>query len=119
MRRLWSLATGLLVLGMIVGCQNQKGQQTIATPSLAHPRSADVQQKRALRYDPYPETNVGPEMVGVRPREYRETPRRDGSPRWGKRELRRLPQLCTLGHNRQRFPVSPVTTPVPAWAVAL
>ena len=83
MRRLWSLATGLLVLGMIVGCQNQKGQQTIATPSLAHPRSADVQQKRALRYDPYPETNVGPEMAGVRPREYEAPPAEVSRGRWG------------------------------------
>jgi hypothetical protein len=67
---------------MIVGCHNQKGEPTMAMPSLAHPRSADIQQKRALRYDPYPETRGGPEMVGVRPREYQNPPAEASAARW-------------------------------------
>ncbi len=39
-------------------------------PSLAHPGSAQVQQNRAVRFDPYPENETGPAMVGVRPREF-------------------------------------------------
>jgi hypothetical protein len=83
MKRLWSFGAGLLLLAAIAGCQNQKGEQVIAGPSLAHPRSAEIQQKRALRYDPYPETNVGPDMVGVRPREYQVPPAEVSRGRWG------------------------------------
>ena len=82
MRRLWSLGTGLLLLGVIAGCHSKAGEPTMAMPSLAHPRSADIQQKRALRYDPYPETKVGPEMVGVRPREYQNPPVEASRAKW-------------------------------------
>jgi hypothetical protein len=98
MRRLWSLASGVLVLGMIVGCQNQKGEQTVGTPSLAHPRSAELQQKRALRYDPYPATNVGPEMVGVRPREYQNPPDEVSRGRWGP-----INESKTVSKNSERW----------------
>ena len=42
------LAAGLLILAAVGGCRG------IATPDWTHPGSADVQQKRALGYDPYP-----------------------------------------------------------------
>jgi len=99
MRRLWSLGAGLLVLGMIVGCQNQKGEQTVALPSLTHPRSAEIQQKRALRYDPYPETNVGPEMVGVRPRGYEDPPAEASRSRWERQDLSPYPNSDRWGTN--------------------
>lgn len=39
-------------------------------PNICHPGSADVQQRRAQRFDPFPEPDTGPEMVGARPREF-------------------------------------------------
>lgn len=54
---------GLILLGL-AGCQST------AMPSLRHPGSAQTQQNRAVRFDPYPENDVGPAMVGVRPRGY-------------------------------------------------
>ena len=70
MTRRAAIAMGLLFLSMVVGCHNRRGELTMAGPDLFHPRSADIQQKRALRYDPFPDPNVGADMTGTRPREY-------------------------------------------------
>lgn len=48
----------------LAGCQNMGG------PNWLHPGSADVQQRRAIRYDPYPQPDFGPTMDGARPRNY-------------------------------------------------
>jgi hypothetical protein len=59
------------VLGlMAVICLVLAGCQSTAPPSLTHPGPAQVQQNRAVRFDPYPEKEMGPDMVGVRPRDY-------------------------------------------------
>ena len=76
MKGVWSVASGLLVLSVLGGCK------TTAKPSLTEPRGADVQQKRALRYDPYPDTNAGPAMTGVRPRDYDIPPAETTRARW-------------------------------------
>ncbi len=54
------LAAGLLILAALGGCRG------IAGPSWTHPGTAAVQEKRALRYDPYPEKEPGPSMEGTR-----------------------------------------------------
>jgi hypothetical protein len=76
MKRLRLPTAALLILAVVAGCQKT------AMPSLFHPRSANVQQKRALRYDPYPDPNLGPNMVGVRPREYENPPAEVSQARW-------------------------------------
>jgi hypothetical protein len=87
MKRLSLLALGLLLLG-VLGC-SEKGMQKTGMPSLAHPRSAEVQQKRALRYDPYPETEPGgANMAGTRPRDYMYPPAEPTRARWGMNENR-------------------------------
>ena len=57
---------GLLALGFLAlaGCQST------AAPSLAHPGPAKAKQNQAVRFDPYPENEMGPPMVGVRPPDY-------------------------------------------------
>ena len=70
------LAAGLMVFGTLTGCAHT------AQPSLDHPRSADIQQKRALRYDPYPQTGIGPDISTVRPREYQNPPAEATQARW-------------------------------------
>ena len=71
----WLLAVAL-VLGS-VGCGMER-------PRLAGPGPADYQRTVAEQFDPYPETEPGPEIVGARPREFQkatpETPRAQWCP---------------------------------------
>jgi len=62
------LALGLLLLGGMSGCQN------LARPQLVAPGPAQYQQARAHQFDPYPEKESGPSMVGTRPSEYENPP---------------------------------------------
>jgi hypothetical protein len=66
----WTSRTICLIAlaGILVGCAGPNS--SIAPPPLFRPGTAATQQNRALRYDPYPENEPGPAMVGVRPREY-------------------------------------------------
>jgi hypothetical protein len=70
------LAAGLVILATAGGCCG------IAPPNWGHPGSAAVQQKRALRYDPYPENEPGPSIEGTRPREYANPPPEASRARW-------------------------------------
>jgi hypothetical protein len=76
MNRPWLLAAGLMILIALGGCK------TTAKPDLTHPGSTPTQQARALRYDPYPENEPGPPMVGTRPREYQVPPPEPSRARW-------------------------------------
>jgi hypothetical protein len=66
----------VVLLPLIVGCSHTAG------PCWLHPGAAKTQQNRALRYDPYPENEPGPTMVGVRPREYQKPPPETSRARW-------------------------------------
>jgi hypothetical protein len=46
------------------------GCTRIAGPNFFHPGPTDYQQKRAERFDPYPDVMAGPAVESVRPREY-------------------------------------------------
>jgi hypothetical protein len=76
MRGLWLTVAGLLALTAMVGCKS------VAGPNWCHPGSAKVQQNRALRYDPYPDPDIGPPVVGGRPREYDIPPPEASRARW-------------------------------------
>ncbi len=54
---------GLFLLPM-AGCAN------LARPNWFNPGTVQQQRIRALHSDPYPDTDAGPEMTGVRPREF-------------------------------------------------
>ena len=66
MRTQWLLL--LAVLWGTAGCQS------VAPPSWFHPGTAAQQQVMAQQYDPYPETQAGPMLVGARPMEYDKPP---------------------------------------------
>ncbi|NLF08244.1 MAG: membrane or secreted protein [Pirellulaceae bacterium] len=72
----WRTIAVLLCLVALAGCR------TLAQPAWSKPGSADVQRARALRYDPYPESEPGPALVGVRPREYEVAPPEPSRARW-------------------------------------
>jgi hypothetical protein len=65
--KLWR-AAGLTLLGTLAGCAST------SMPSLSHPGPAGVQQKRAVKYDPWPESVGAADMSTVRPREYQNPP---------------------------------------------
>jgi hypothetical protein len=53
---------------------------TAARPTL-RPESLERQRERAVRFDPYPESDVGPDIVGGRPPGYqRELPEPERAP---------------------------------------
>ena len=66
MRRILSLIALSFALPACIG------PQSLATPDLAHPGTEERQQARAKRFEPYPEIDMGPPVVGARPREYQE-----------------------------------------------
>ena len=61
----------LLALGLLwqVGCSS-----TVRKPQLLHPGPAEYQRYNATQFDPYPQNDVGPEIVGGRPEGYMQPP---------------------------------------------
>ncbi|MGO9111255.1 MAG: hypothetical protein ACLP9L_18675 [Thermoguttaceae bacterium] len=64
MRRVLSLVALSVVLPACSGC--------LSTPNLSHPGTEANQQARAELFEPYPENDLGPPVVGARPREYQD-----------------------------------------------
>jgi len=71
-----SAVVGFFLVAGIAGCAN------MGAPSLFHPGPAEVQQRRAERFDPYPENETGPTIVGARPRGYENPPAEILRARW-------------------------------------
>jgi hypothetical protein len=64
-RRTLGFALVLLALTTLPACS-----PTIRQPRLLHPGPASVQRYNAAQFDPYPQTDMGPEIVGGRPIDY-------------------------------------------------
>jgi len=69
------LLMGILLLG-VAGCRS------VSRPNWLHPGPAAFQQSTAERYDPYPENETGPQIVGARPREFQKPPPESARARW-------------------------------------
>ncbi len=68
----------LVLLGAgTVGCSTSLGPS-----NLTNPGTAAFQQGKAQRFDPYPENEAGPELVGVRPPDYLVPPPEPKRARW-------------------------------------
>lgn len=63
MVRLLSTAGILLSLLTVSGCRSM-------WPSIFRPGPTEVQRANASRHDPYTDENIGPEVVGGRPRDF-------------------------------------------------
>lgn len=70
MRVVKTIALALGVIGL-AGCTPEIHQR-MRFPDLLHPGWANQQRQAAVEYDPYPLSDVGPEVVGGRPREYQQ-----------------------------------------------
>ena len=71
----------LLVLGAVVTLA-PAGCRSLALPSVAHPGTAQYQRGVAERFDPYPENEPAPAIVGGRPREYEKPAAEVARARW-------------------------------------
>ena len=76
MRKPCCFVAGAVFFGVLAGCAHT------TPPSLNHPGSEATQQKRALRYDPYANTNLGTDVSTIRPREYQNPPAEVSQSRW-------------------------------------
>ncbi len=76
MNRPGPFAAALLLSLLFCGCK------TTAPPAWTHPGSEEVQRRRALQYDPYPELEVGAPVAGLRPRDYDKPPPEPSRARW-------------------------------------
>src|SRR3954452_4468845 len=56
-----------IVSSSVIGCAPEMAS---LRQSIAHPGPAAYQRAQAIQHDPYPLSDVGPEVVGGRPREY-------------------------------------------------
>jgi len=54
-----------IAISAAAGCMTQRS-------NIAAPGTMEIQQRRAIRLDPYPNEDIAPEIVGGRPREYQE-----------------------------------------------
>ena len=70
------MAWGAVLLVAGTGCQN------LARPNLSCPGTAESQQARAIQFDPYPENEPGPKVVGGRPMDYEKPPAEVFRARW-------------------------------------
>lgn len=71
-KKYYALFGSFLIVLTTIGCQSLglTNSQKFGTPNFKQPGTAEAQQNRAVRFDPFPETNVGPETEGMRPRGY-------------------------------------------------
>jgi hypothetical protein len=66
----WSVA--FISSGLVItGCTSEV-HRYIRFPDILHPGWANQQRRDAIEHDPYPLNDVGPEVVGGRPREYQQ-----------------------------------------------
>jgi hypothetical protein len=61
-----AIAVLVVAVGVLGGCRSGD----FGKPQLFGPGSAKAQRDRAQRFDPYPDTNIGPAVSGSRPDGY-------------------------------------------------
>ncbi|MCC6126981.1 MAG: membrane or secreted protein [Pirellulales bacterium] len=76
MRKISALGLVLCVLAGVGGCKNLEG------PNWLRPGSAEEQQQKAIRYDPFPQTDLGPATSNVRPKSYDKPIAEPSQARW-------------------------------------
>jgi hypothetical protein len=62
--------TSIFVAAMAMSLSGCAPEMASLRQSFAHPGPAAYQRAQAIQHDPYPLNDVGPEVVGGRPREY-------------------------------------------------
>ncbi|MBI3464851.1 MAG: hypothetical protein HY000_17620 [Planctomycetes bacterium] len=68
-----------------VGCNTPTGmawRQRIVPPRIFRPETAEYQRSEAQQFDPYPQDELGPAVVGGRPPDFQEPPPDPSRGRW-------------------------------------
>ena len=87
-----ALWIGVILLALLpAGCANSP---YFGKPNIRHPGDVCTQQARARSFDPFPERDSGPAVVGARPREY-DMPRQEID------RSRRIWEATPYGYSRQ------------------
>jgi hypothetical protein len=76
MKKIVFLGLAICFLGFLSGCR------TMSCPNWLHPGSEDAQLRTAKRYDPFPETNMGPGTTNLRPRGFENPIAEPSQARW-------------------------------------
>jgi hypothetical protein len=76
MCKLWTRVAAMALLAGVAGCRG------VDPPNFWRPGSAEYQQRQAERFDPYPENETGPPVVGSRPQGYEKPPAEVQRARW-------------------------------------
>ncbi len=63
------IVTALLMLLPLTACSSK-----VFKPTILHPGPAYFQRNNAVQFDPFPQNDMGPEIVGGRPREFQKPP---------------------------------------------
>lgn len=67
--RIPSVARKLLLALTVCAAAGATGCMT-ESANISRPGTIDVQRRRAVRLDPYPDNNIAPKIVGGRPRDF-------------------------------------------------
>ncbi len=65
---------GRILLVLMLSLTLAACSRTVRKPQLFHPGPAGYQQFNATQFDPYPQNDMGPEIVGGRPISYQRPP---------------------------------------------
>ena len=81
--RVTTIARLIFFTGLLSAvCFATGGCKTEAKPQLANPGSVESQQRRATQFDPFPQPDIGPDVVGARPRDYQQPVAETNRARW-------------------------------------
>jgi hypothetical protein len=76
------MKTSVLLLVVVAILAGASGCSDMSPPDLFNAGPARYQQMRAQRFDPYPENDIGPEVVGGRPLGYQKPVAEPSRARW-------------------------------------
>lgn len=75
------MSTRLLLFALIVALSSS-GCASVMPPQFGVPSSMAMKQREAQRFDPYPDQQAGPEVLGGRPLDYSHAPSEPSRARW-------------------------------------
>jgi hypothetical protein len=81
----WRIGLALAALVITVGCNTPAGmawRQRIVPPRIFRSETVEYQRSEAQQFDPYPQDELGPSVVGGRPPDFQEPPADPSRGRW-------------------------------------
>ena len=76
------MKNSMLIVVLLLVAIGSSGCSTTGHCNPFNPEPVALQRARAERYDPYPEVDIGPDMTGVRPRDFDQPSAEPQRARW-------------------------------------